>query len=151
MRVAEQITGVILGLLGAAMLVGSAGLPAGRGGDLGPAVFPRILGGACIVAAVAVWLEARRTPRGEPPEVNGRWRLAMGGLGISAAYFALIPLAGYFVATPLFLGGMAYSLGMRSPRWLLGTAVGFTVVAWLLFVLVLAVPLPNGILDGVLG
>jgi putative tricarboxylic transport membrane protein len=149
MRLAERLVALAIGAIGVALILAAAGLPAGKGGDFGPGYFPRLLGVLCIAAAAAVWFHTRRTPPDAPPEIHGRWRLAVGGAALIALYMALAPALGYFIATPLFAGAMVAYAGLRSPRWVLGTAIGFTVGAWLLFYSIFGVPLPLGALESV--
>lgn len=147
MRRAEQLIASIIGAVGVAAIAGSFTLPAGYGGDLGPGLFPGILGLASVLAAIGVWLGAARTPPDRVPEIHGRWRLALGGLCLSGTYLAAVPIIGYFVATPLFMASIQYYLGARSLRPVVGTALGFTAGAWVIFVWLFAVPLPGGPLD----
>ncbi|TXT41982.1 MAG: hypothetical protein FD137_2403 [Spirochaetes bacterium] len=68
-----------------------------------------------------------------------------------AAYVILLQPLGYFIMTPLFIIG-SYML-LKATTLLAGvlTGIGFSVFVYLLFVLFLHLPVPMGILSGMLG
>jgi len=68
-----------------------------------------------------------------------------------AVYVFLLKPVGYFIMTPLFIVG-AYLL-LEATSLIVGilTGVGFSVFIYLLFVMFLHLPVPMGILSGILG
>lgn len=150
MRLAEWIIAGLQGILGVALLIGSRTLSPGKGGDPGPWVWPAFLGIMCLATAGALALHAVRLDPDQPSEVNGRWRLALSGIVFAGVYLGSVPFLGYFLATPLMIPSMVWYLGVRSPRWVIGSTAGFTLFAWLLFYYFFRVPLPAGLL-GFLG
>ena len=122
-----------------------------------PSAFPYVVGGALLVLAV---LLAVATARGDLPEGEegedvdltqpADWRT----VGLLVAVFvlnvALIDLLGWAVTGALLFTGTAWVLGNRR-LWLnllIGTAL--SVGTWYGFYVGLGVPIPAGILDGIL-
>lgn len=92
-----------------------------------------------------------RAAAGKPAfDRSGFIRLVLFVVLIGAYVFLLQPV-GYFIMTPLFIIG-AYML-LEATTLLAGvlTGVGFSVFVYLLFVLFLHLPVPMGILSGLLG
>jgi hypothetical protein len=88
-------------------------------------------------------------PEDEPdhPVSNRR---AVSFLAGSLAYVALIPALGYPIATPLMISLGLWALRYRSPWKVALISVVFTVTAFALFSLVLAIPVPAGLLTDLL-
>lgn len=58
------------------------------------------------------------------------------------AYIALIPIGGYLITTPVFLGGVLLVSRTVRPSTALAIAVVMTGVIWLIFVWLLRLPIP---------
>ena len=121
--------------------------------DFGPHGLPNILAIAlaCIgllLAARGAWAATRNhaatTPfRGSP---DNRPLRALGLLAIGFSYILLVDTLGYFLAIVLLLAGVASYEGARL-TWRLGAvALGGGVFLWLLFVRLLGVAQPAGLL-----
>lgn len=151
MRPAEWIVALLQTILGVALLVGSFTLSPGKGGDPGPGLFPLLLGGLTLATAAGLFAHASQVRPDEPPEVDGRWRLALSGVVLSGVYLASVPMLGYFLATPMMIPAMVWYLGVRSTRWAVGSALGFALFGWLVFDYLFMVPLPMGLLGRLLG
>jgi hypothetical protein len=65
----------------------------------------------------------------------------------AVVYVLLLPVVGYLLATPIFLGIVLWLLAIRS-RLLVAVPLGFTLIVFVIFSLFLNVRLPTGILDG---
>jgi hypothetical protein len=71
---------------------------------------------------------------------------ALGLLGIGALYMPAAWILGYVPALILLILGIALYEGMR-PSWrVVGIAIGGATLFWLLFVVLLGVPQPAGLL-----
>ncbi len=68
-----------------------------------------------------------------------------------AVYVLLLKPVGYFIVTPLFIVGAFLLLEATSLVVSILTSIGFSVFVYLLFVLFLHLPVPMGILSGILG
>ena len=62
------------------------------------------------------------------------------------AYIALLSVGGFLLCTALYLGGLAWYLGIRRPIKLITFVVLYTAVVYAIFGLWLNVRLPAGIL-----
>jgi integral membrane sensor domain MASE1 len=67
------------------------------------------------------------------------------------AYVFLVEVVGYFVATPIFIVGTYMYLRATSLRNALIIAVGFCVLVYVVFIDMLYLPLPMGLLEDVMG
>ncbi|ALM54350.1 tripartite tricarboxylate transporter TctB family protein [Halomonas huangheensis] len=116
-------------------------------GDAG--VFPLISGGlgllACGWLALTCRGEAARREDGEQPTPFDRQRMGLWCLGLLALLALMEPL-GTFIVVPLFLLFTLKVLARLS--WLAAVmlACGFTLILYLVFAYLLAVPLPMGLL-----
>ncbi|PKL07337.1 MAG: hypothetical protein CVV53_00075 [Spirochaetae bacterium HGW-Spirochaetae-9] len=72
-------------------------------------------------------------------------------VALIAAYVFLLKPVGYFIVTPLFI--VAAFLLLEATSLLVGilTGIGFSVFVYFLFVVFLHLPVPMGILSGILG
>lgn len=68
-----------------------------------------------------------------------------------AAYVLLLKPVGYFIVTPLFIVGAFLLLEATSLLVGIITGLGFSVFVYFLFVVFLHLPVPMGILSGLLG
>lgn len=145
-------------------------MPVTRMGDsLGPRAFPAMIGCALLLAGVLLLIEAfskskkhnmrehtapaaaehEATPA---PVLTKRERLHQSLIlaamvGWTVLYYAVFEQVGYLLATVVFLGGLLSYFHRGHYRTNLLTAVGFALVVDLVFVHLLNVPLPAGILS----
>jgi hypothetical protein len=123
--------------------------------EVGAQGLPTIL--AVLLAAVAVFIVvrgiviARRKSTAAvvgvaDDEPDASPRRALGLLAIGAGYLIVAPVLGYGPAVALLVAAVATYEGMR-PSWrLAATAIGGAIAFWLLFVQVLGVEQPTGLL-----
>ena len=148
----DRIIGALMLLLAAVYLYATAQIPALEIGDpLGPKAFPILLGIALIAAALLLFVETlkkSREPHAEVPRESLRHRWFVGGVTLwTALYFGVFDRAGYLVATAIYLGVL---MAVFNPgKWLANTltSVLFAVGSYVLFVKILGVVLPVGILS----
>lgn len=154
--------------LGVAALLGALALVVGGNalslrdtglnvGVLGPQVVPLVVAGGLAVCAVLLAIDVLRGGRGEPEsgediDLNRRtdWR-TLGGLALTIIAFALlIPMLGYPIASALLFYASALLLGSR--RFIIAAvvAVALSLLTFYGFVLGLGIPLPAGVLTGIL-
>ncbi len=125
--------------------------------SLSAAFFPRLLAGLIIFLALLMVLNALREQKrmqlaGEVEVVEPiNIQLVCIFMGIIIAYVALVEPLGYFIATPLFIVGSYLFLRALSLKWALLVAAGFCVLVYGVFVTVLHLPVPLGIMEPFLG
>ena len=130
-----------------------AGLRTARIGDpLGPKAFPALVGGCLILSAVLLVFETlakRRTleDRTIEPRTKDEKHLVLVMIGMvvwSGLYYYVFETLGYLIATPLFLFGLLSYFNQRKYLTNVLVALGFTGIVYLLFSILLGVPLPSG-------
>ena len=124
-------------------------------GAPGPAFFPRLL--ATLLIGCAVWLALRARPwrsRGNADSSDtgasetGRGVGRGAGLGLAVAWIAAFllvwPRLGTVLSVPLLVGGLMWLTGERSRAVLIAVPLAFAGFIYLVFMVVLGVPLPSG-------
>ena len=162
----------LLAAVGAAVLLDSRGYPPSLAeGAPGPAFFPRLL--AVLLIACAAWLAIRAwrgaremgsdggsggesgagRSRGNvasdsAPGVEAGSRVRRLGLWIAVAWIAAFLLAwprlGTVLSVPLLVVGLMWLTGERSWRTLVSVPLAFAGFIYLVFMVLLGVPLPTG-------
>ncbi|HET6468283.1 MAG TPA: tripartite tricarboxylate transporter TctB family protein [Geminicoccaceae bacterium] len=133
--------------------------------EVGPAGVPRVLGlllmflGAVLVLRGGLGVVRTRRVGAGPAgagdaatrpsgEARNEWRAAVRALGLlamGAAYILLLPLLGYVVSLALLIAASALYLGAPVRLPVAAVAVGGAALFWVIFVMLLGVPLPTGI------
>ncbi|MEX2642909.1 MAG: tripartite tricarboxylate transporter TctB family protein [Acetobacterales bacterium] len=107
--------------------------------DIGPRRFPNIIAVLLVVLSLLLIAEAWFRGKGELVKDPATWRAGALFL-LCVAYVAAVPLAGYLVATLIWIAAAVWLLG---GRWLAPvTAVGFVAFIYGVFEQVLGVPVP---------
>jgi putative tricarboxylic transport membrane protein len=123
--------------------------------EVGPRFFPFVVGALLVVTGAWLAVDVLRGGRGEPdvdenldPGLPSDWRaLAMIG-GAFLAHVLLVVPAGWPVAGAVLFAGVAVALGAR-PRVAAPVAVVLAALVFVVFEYLLGVPLPVGMLEGV--
>ena len=158
----------LLAVLGAAVLLDSRGYPPSLAeGAPGPAFFPRLL--AVLLIACAAWLAIRAwrgaSERGSGggsgarrshgsvsshsgPDVGAGSPVRRLGLWVAVAWIAAFllvwPRLGTVLSVPLLVVGLMWLTGERSWRTLVSVPLAFAGFIYLVFMVLLGVPLPAG-------
>jgi putative tricarboxylic transport membrane protein len=157
MHLSDRVTGGFLVLLGALAFWGGSRLPGVPGQDVGPAVFPMVIGaglvlcGALIALGIGRSFEAPEPDSAEAvPGLAGR----LGRLGPLAAllppgllifYVLVVERLGFLPTAAIIVLACALALG-ASWRLALGMALLAPPAVHLVFYKLLRVPLPDGLL-----
>lgn len=147
----DRIIGAAALLLAVVYLYATSQIPTLEIGDpLGPKAFPVLLGVCLILAAILLFIETlkkdRASQEGRPRESLRHLWLIGAVVVWTAIYFALFERAGYLIAT------VAYLLPMMAvfnrDRWVANvlTSLLWAAGSYALFVKVLGVSLPAGLL-----
>jgi putative tricarboxylic transport membrane protein len=121
------------------------------GTQVGPRVFPFLVGTILVISAAMVLIGVLRGHLGDQEEgedvdanANTDWVTLAKITGFLVAHIALIEVIGWPLAAAVLFGGVAWSLGAK--RWwaglLIGLALGF--VVYFLFGGLLGLSLPSG-------
>jgi putative tricarboxylic transport membrane protein len=157
MHLSDRVTGGFLVLLGALAFWGGSRLPGVPGQDVGPAVFPMVIGAGLVLCGALIALGIGRSFEEPDPETDAAVPGLAGWLGRLAPLSALLPAAllifyvvaaerlGFLPTAAVMVLACALALGAS---WRL--AIGLTLIAppavHLVFYKLLRVPLPEGLL-----
>ena len=146
-----------LAVVGIYTLIDARGLTVGFGDPVGPRLFPYVIGAGMVVLAGLLALATVRGDVGEgeagedidltsPPD----WVTVGKLVGILVLNMLLVNILGWAVSGALLFAGCAWALGSRTLLRDLIVGAVLSVTSWYFFYVGLDVPLPAGILDGVL-
>jgi len=143
-------------VVGVLTIVDASGLEVGFGDPIGPRVFPYLIGsGMCIVAVLLAIATARgdvaQGEEGEDVDLTSPadWVTVLKLVGILVLNLVFVNIIGWAVTGALLFAGAAWSLGSKSLVGDLLVGAVMSVASWYFF-WYLGVPLPAGILDGIL-
>jgi putative tricarboxylic transport membrane protein len=156
---AQYVVVAILGVVGAFLIYNGLTLPEGfaKVDPLGPTFFPLVIGVAAVVLAVVLAVAIPRGSRGEAdagedidPDMPSDWRTVGLLVGLFVALILLVNPLGWVITSALFFAGAATVLG--STHYLRNVVIGvvLALASFYAFYVGLGIPLPAGILDGIL-
>ncbi|EMY34858.1 hypothetical protein D477_007449 [Arthrobacter crystallopoietes BAB-32] len=151
---ADTVAGAVVAGVGAAYTIVALQTPPdpSSASVIGPAVFPTLLGVLLVLGGVAVaigGLRLRPARAKAEPAQNGGWRLWVTVAIFGAYVIAFIPV-GYLLSTVAFLMGVASYFSPHKWKSNLIFAIVFPLIVLVVFEYLLRVPLPEGLLAGVL-
>jgi putative tricarboxylic transport membrane protein len=148
-RSANIASGAALALLGFLAAWASTSIDEGAGGQLHPRTFPMLLGVLLVVGGgwLAVSAAAAR-PAGKSidwPDRRG-WQLWLIALASLVLFVGLARPLGFLVCSFLFVGGFIRYFGRYRLAVALAWAMGVTVFIYIVFIRLLELTLPLGLL-----
>jgi putative tricarboxylic transport membrane protein len=153
----QYLLAAALAVVGIYTLVDARGLTVGFGDPVGPRVFPYLIGTGMIVLAVLLALATARgdVAEGEAGEdidltIPPDWVTVGKLVAILVLNVLFVNLLGWAVTGALLFAGCAWALGSRTLLRDVIVGAALSVSSWYFFYVGLDVPLPPGILDGVL-
>ncbi|MCZ2815558.1 tripartite tricarboxylate transporter TctB family protein [Modestobacter sp. VKM Ac-2984] len=147
-RQLHRIAPLLLLVLGVAAIIGSRQLGLGELTAPGPGLWPFIV--SLLLTGTAAVLVLIDPAEDYEPWTRGTIRI-IAGLVSLGVFILLFQTFGFVVSAFLMLVLWLRVFGGESWRWTLGLAVGGTAVMYLLFVELLGVPFPEGLVDAVIG
>jgi putative tricarboxylic transport membrane protein len=168
MKVSDRITGLMLVILGGFVYWGGSKLPPVPGQQVGPDVFPMVIGAALVVCGLLIAFGIGRTfeedekvvldENGNVAQINaitepqtrleiflsGGWKILVPPTALFFYYFASEKL-GFWITASLMIFALAKSQGASLKATLALTVIAPAVVH-LIFFKLLRVPLPMGFL-----
>jgi putative tricarboxylic transport membrane protein len=156
---AQYLVVAVLVIVGGFLVYSALTLPAGFAevDPVGPKFFPMVIGIAALVLAAILAIAIPRGSVGEAdagedidPEAPGDWRTVGLLIALFIAMILLVNPLGWVVMSTLFFGGAATILG--SKHYVRNIVIGLilALASFYAFYSGLGIPLPAGILDGIL-
>jgi putative tricarboxylic transport membrane protein len=156
---AQYVVVAVLALVGGFLVYSAVTLPAGfaKVDPLGPKFFPMLLGIAALVLAAILAIAIPRGSKGEAdagedidPDAPSDWRTVGLLVALFVAMILLVNPLGWVVMSTLFFGAAATILG--SKHYVRNFVIGLVLAlaSFYAFYSGLGIPLPAGILDGIL-
>ena len=146
----DLVSGIVLCLAAAAYYMASLAIAqSSLEDDFGPNGLPNILALALGLTGALIALRGyfSRTVRKAPgPIPEGKPLRAIGLLAIGFAYVLLVDKLGYAVAIAILIATVAWYEGLRPSLKLAAIAIGGAALFWVVFVRLLDVPQPPGVL-----
>ena len=152
MHLSDRLSGAALVALGMAAAWGGSRLPNVPGQDVGPAVFPMLIGGGLALCGTLIALGIGRgfeepdptEPAGAPPP-SLPWLRVLVPPALLVFYALAVERLGFLLTAALMVFAAAIALGAR-PRLAAILALVAPPLVHLAFYKVLSVPLPAGLL-----
>ena len=156
---AQYVVVAVLAVVGGFLVYSAITLPEGfaKVDPVGPKFFPMVIGIAALLLAVVLAVAIPMGSRGEAdagedidPEAPSDWRTVGLLVGLFVAMILLVNPLGWVVMGTVFFAGAATILG--SGHYVRNLAIGLVLalVSFYAFYSGLGIPLPPGILDGIL-
>ena len=154
MRLNDTLSGVLIALAGAALVLEAGTFPQMPGQPVGPALFPTVIGVgllACAAVLIAPGLKRRRAPWIEVDAWVRRPRMVLnfGLVFLVLVFYALVVARlGFFLTAIIVLGVLMLAFDVPRAR-ILPLAMAVTLAIHYAFYSLLRVPLPWGVLEGI--
>lgn len=156
---AQYIVCAVMAVVGAFLVYEGVSMPGGYAevDPVGPRLFPIVIGVGLLVMTVVLAIAIPRGLKGEAdagedidPDMPSDWRTVGLLIGLFVALIVLVNPLGWAIAGALFFAGCATVLGSR--HYVRNIVIGavLAVVSFYAFYSGLGIPLPAGILDGIL-
>jgi putative tricarboxylic transport membrane protein len=156
---AQYVVCAVMVIVGAFLIYDAVSMPGGYAevDPVGPRLFPIAIGVGLVAMAVILAIAIPRGSRGEAdagedidPDMPSDWRTVGLLVGLFVMLIVLVQPLGWAIAGGLFFAGCATVLG--SKHYVRNIAIGavLAVASFYGFYSGLGIPLPAGILDGIL-
>ncbi|MBI5337483.1 MAG: tripartite tricarboxylate transporter TctB family protein [Mycolicibacterium rufum] len=156
---AQYVVCAVMVIVGAFLIYDGVSMPGGYAevDPVGPRLFPIAIGVGLLVMAVVLAIAIPRGLRGEAdagedidPDMPSDWRTVGLLVGLFVLLIVLVEPLGWAIAGALFFAGCATVLGSR--HYVRNIAIGAVLAlgSFYAFYSGLGIPLPAGILDGIL-
>ena len=138
---------IVLLLISAAMFLGTSGMP-GIEGTIGPGAWPRILSVVMAVLAVLLLLQSLKdaSAKESPFSWGPGLKRVLAGIFVLAVFCVVLYFFGFMIASAVMIPAVMLLFGEKRPLILLATTVGVLLFVYVIFAMVLNLPLPHGVI-----
>lgn len=154
MKLSDTLSGLLLLVLGAVVVLHTTTFPSMPGQSIGPSVFPMLTGAGLALIGVALMFSGLRARTGrwiEPGAWVSRPRMVVNFVLVVLDlifYAVAVQPLGFFITAPVFL--CVLFVGFRAtPKWIVPLALVVPFAVHYAFYTLLRVPLPWGLLEGI--
>ena len=156
---AQYLVVAVLVAVGVFLIITSQSLPEtfAKVDPVGPGFFPMVIGVAAVLLAAILAIAIPRGSRGEAdagedidPDMPSDWRTVGLLIALFIALILLVNPLGWAITSALFFAGAATVLGSKHYVRNLAIGVVLALASFYAFYSGLGIPLPAGILDGIL-
>jgi putative tricarboxylic transport membrane protein len=112
--------------------------------DVGPAAFPTLSSIGIILASLFYMIREVRKKNGQSSEkitISNRFKVYISMI-LLVVYILIIQLAGYYIASVVFIPLFLYIVGVKNILKLIPVSAGFILFVYVVFDLLLEVPMP---------
>lgn len=141
----DHVAGGAFVVAGALILAVSGDYPFGTLASPGAGLLPTLLIVLLMASGLVIFLRARESPVLTEIDWSDVGHAAV-VVAVTAAAIAAYTRAGFLITIPVMLFAFVYAVERRSLAWAVGFSAGVTVLAYILFMLLLKTPLPRGLL-----
>ncbi|HEY4250241.1 MAG TPA: tripartite tricarboxylate transporter TctB family protein [Roseomonas sp.] len=150
MQLSDRVTGAVIATVGVAAAWAGSRLADVPGQDVGPSVFPMIIGGGMLVCGVLIALgigSGLEVPK-EDAATPRPWHYGLRALlppALLVFYMLAAETLGFLITAAILVGALAVALGAR---WRLALPLALVAPFFVhaVFVKLLRVPLPDGLM-----
>lgn len=105
------------------------------------AILPKITFALIILLSLIILVKALITQSDKTVKFN--WKRIIIMVALFGGYIIILPIVGYYVSTILFIGATMYMFGVRNKVTLIAVSIGFAVMVYIIFGLVLKLNPPK--------
>jgi putative tricarboxylic transport membrane protein len=150
-NVSAALVLIVLGLVYGYL---TAGLPKRSLPDTpDPSFFPWIITASLLILSVALLVQGLQAPRSarDAADTAGGLRAPAVFLALFVVYVAVLPVIGFVIASVPFFAALMWLYGERRWGWIGIVSVALPVILVVVFRSGLRIPLPTGVLSGLIG
>lgn len=149
MKYADMIAGLVTAVIGLFVTILSSAIPTMPTSDVGPAFFPKVIGYLLLSLGILLAVKSFMTNKDKES-----WKRLFHRGSITAliviiifgAYVFLLPVLGFMISTPLLIIGLSLFLKATNKIAVIVTGLAVTFALYYVFLKVLLIPLPQGII-----
>ena len=154
MRLSDALSGALAVALGATIVAYAQTFPPMPGQNVGPSLFPSVIGGGMVIFGCVLMVPAIRRRDGLRLAIEDwmyRPRMVLNFalvIGLLVFYAVAVDTLGFFITSILFLASLFLAFGVKR-LWILPLAAAVTFAIHYAFYSLLRVPLPWGLFEAI--